>query len=669
QQERVVGFEEALNREGSRGGRNVEGSRPSEIETRENGNRGVNLPLLLAAHLGRNESGQPLQSSLTSVHGGHQPLINIGGIFLLTKQEKWQPTEHLMIEGKTSKDQENPLRTITEDRKVGIDHRHETNDCRQLRNQIEETMKSGQLFHLVKGIKKERVKASENQRVEGKKDKGTTPAEAPILMIRQDESYMKNNALEGFTSEGREITFPSRGSNSSAPVIIKAKIFGREVSRVHMDSGSSCESNLPYNMLLGRTAMQKMGVVVSIIHGAIKFHTTEGIGTVFSTYKSDKVKEGMKKVRETPPASEKRVFSCNVAEEKVMSKSARSTRGQASSSREETMEEKVRKFGLFNYEYHQMNYDNLTGLSIHHGGVVDWEFLSNKGLSQYEPLHKGVTFRFGGVENEMSLLELGWRVGLYFERESRDVVTLISLRRAETVNSTHLTHLFWPSIRDDMFNVGNTKAKSIRDPRINLVHRCITMTITGRKEITNRVTEIDLFYLYCIFGEGVVCNIPYWLAKYLKGVRDKSVIFEGMFVTKIARSFGLLTEEMVSVLNREPPSHVYRKKSLVKMEVIMELHEGECCWPITRGVVEEDKGDDEEGDGEGGNEGAGGSADIYRNMSTGDWQHMSTLENLEPHLQIDPFPEFEADYPPYGHNRHMPPGYTYHPDPSQDSSS
>ncbi|GJZ34141.1 hypothetical protein Tco_0579577 [Tanacetum coccineum] len=60
-------------------GRNAEGSRPSEIKTRENGNRGMNLPPLLAAHLGRNESGQPLQSSLTSVYRGHQPTTNIGG--------------------------------------------------------------------------------------------------------------------------------------------------------------------------------------------------------------------------------------------------------------------------------------------------------------------------------------------------------------------------------------------------------------------------------------------------------------------------------------------------------------------------------------------------------------------------------------------------------------
>nr|GEU35731.1 retrotransposon Orf1 [Tanacetum cinerariifolium] len=210
-----------------------------------------------------------------------------------------------------------------------------------------------------------------------------------------------------------------------------------------------------------------------------------------------------------------------------MSKRDRNTTGQASSSRKETMEEKVCKFGLLYYEDHQMNYDNLV---------------------RYELLYKGVTFR--------------------------DVATLSGLRREKTVNSTHVTYLFWPTIGDDMFNVENTKSKSIRDPRIKLGHCCIMITITGRKENTNRFIKIDLFYLYCIFGEGVVCNIPYWFAKYLKGVRDKSVIFKGMFVTKIAWSFE---------------------------------------------VVEKDKGDDEEGDEEGGNEGAVGSMNIYQNMSAGDW--------------------------------------------------
>ncbi|GJX47847.1 hypothetical protein Tco_0273037 [Tanacetum coccineum] len=70
---------------------------------------------------------------------------------------------------------------------------------------------------------------------EGKKDKGTAPAEAPILMIRPEESYMKNNALEGFTSEGREIMFPSRGSNSSAPlwVIVLHSFCGLDIEPCH----------------------------------------------------------------------------------------------------------------------------------------------------------------------------------------------------------------------------------------------------------------------------------------------------------------------------------------------------------------------------------------------------------------------------------------------------
>ncbi|GKE23386.1 hypothetical protein Tco_1434898 [Tanacetum coccineum] len=98
----------------------------------------------------------------------------------------------------------------------------------------------------------------------------------------------------------------------------------------------------------------------------------------------------------------------------------------------------------------------------------------------------------------------------------------------------------------------------------------------------------------------------------------------------------------------------------------------------------------EEAEGDAGHGGVGGSANIYRNMSQGDWQvhqarwmdhqdeqwgrlntwmgqqderahwmydhtvcqfqYLSTRDNLNPHLQIDPFPGYEADYPPYGYH-------------------
>nr|GEU32925.1 hypothetical protein [Tanacetum cinerariifolium] len=57
QRERVVGFKDSPNWEGCGAGRNADGSRPSAIEATKNGNRGINLPPLLAAHLGRNKSG------------------------------------------------------------------------------------------------------------------------------------------------------------------------------------------------------------------------------------------------------------------------------------------------------------------------------------------------------------------------------------------------------------------------------------------------------------------------------------------------------------------------------------------------------------------------------------------------------------------------------------
>ncbi|GJR57643.1 hypothetical protein Tco_1499805 [Tanacetum coccineum] len=71
---------------------------------------------------------------------------------------------------------------------------------------------------------------------------------------------------------------------------------------------------------------------------------------------------------------------------------------------------------------------------------------------------------------------------------------------------------------------------------------------------------MDLFYLYCIYGDGVICNIPYWLARYLRGIRDKDLICGGMFLTRLARSFGMLTSELLDVLSVEPWKRISDKR-------------------------------------------------------------------------------------------------------------
>ncbi|GJX73666.1 reverse transcriptase domain-containing protein [Tanacetum coccineum] len=64
--------------DGGRVERNSKG-RLSKRRAEDNMHQEVSLPPLLAAYLGRNENGEPLQSSLTFAHGGHQPLVNAGG--------------------------------------------------------------------------------------------------------------------------------------------------------------------------------------------------------------------------------------------------------------------------------------------------------------------------------------------------------------------------------------------------------------------------------------------------------------------------------------------------------------------------------------------------------------------------------------------------------------
>nr|GEV11106.1 hypothetical protein [Tanacetum cinerariifolium] len=76
---RPAQLEDALNKDAIGVERESEGRRPSKRRAEDNGNREVNLPPLLAAHLGRNKNGQPLQSTLTSAYEGHQPLTNLGG--------------------------------------------------------------------------------------------------------------------------------------------------------------------------------------------------------------------------------------------------------------------------------------------------------------------------------------------------------------------------------------------------------------------------------------------------------------------------------------------------------------------------------------------------------------------------------------------------------------
>nr|GEX51395.1 hypothetical protein [Tanacetum cinerariifolium] len=185
---------------------------------------------------------------------------------------------------------------------------------------------------------------------------------------------------------------------------------------------------------------------------------------------------------------------------------------------------------------------------IHSKDVIDWEFLARQNLDQAffnsistDPFSRP---QWGNIfcVNELVYWELVREFFASFEFDTslcRESATLSRLKECNTVKESRLLMKFWPTIRDEGFNVGNTKVASIRDSRVKLAHRCIATTIARRKETTHKVIEIDLYYLYCIYTP---------------------------------------------------------EKSLISMGAIMELPNGMCVWPTIRAMVVEEDEDDDEGD-------------------------------------------------------------------------
>nr|GEW61691.1 hypothetical protein [Tanacetum cinerariifolium] len=241
--------------EGSRIKRNIKGNRTSKVGAEENERQEMNLSLLLAAHLGRNENGQSLPT-----HG--------------LKQEKLPLIEPRMIRGITSKGQETPPRTTAGDKKVETDYGYDTNDCQQLKSQIKEAVKSSQVSRLVKGIKKKRAKTFDSQR---KLAQGMIYLKAPPS--KEGKSHFPQ--LRRVNSQVLLVGFLGEKSWAIGEFLLEITIGDTPLSRSKTLNFVIVRSNFPYNMLLGRTTMQKIrmthvdmtGIPITIMVNGKSFNT------------------------------------------------------------------------------------------------------------------------------------------------------------------------------------------------------------------------------------------------------------------------------------------------------------------------------------------------------------------------------------------------------------
>nr|GEX90467.1 reverse transcriptase domain-containing protein [Tanacetum cinerariifolium] len=112
---------------------------------------------------------------------------------------------------------------------------HSTDECMQLKKQIEEFVRAGKLSHLIKEIKQEREQPKTGRNEAAAKDKPTT-----IYMVRSWQRTVKQKVTQSF-EQVKEIAFPplTASNETEGPLVIEAEMGGHMIHRMYIDGGSS----------------------------------------------------------------------------------------------------------------------------------------------------------------------------------------------------------------------------------------------------------------------------------------------------------------------------------------------------------------------------------------------------------------------------------------------
>nr|GEV90286.1 reverse transcriptase domain-containing protein [Tanacetum cinerariifolium] len=172
------------------------------------------------------------------------------------------------------------------------DKGHITNECMQLKKQIEELVRVGKLSHLNKEIKHGRDQSKTGKKKTPAKDKPTK-----IYMIQSWQRMTRQKVTQSF-ERAKEITFPplTASSETEGPLVIEAKIGGYTIHRMLLviigDAHHSTRAWMnfmivrslsPYNGIIGKPGIREIQAVSSTTHGMLKFPVKGGIVTIRST--------------------------------------------------------------------------------------------------------------------------------------------------------------------------------------------------------------------------------------------------------------------------------------------------------------------------------------------------------------------------------------------------
>nr|GEU37454.1 reverse transcriptase domain-containing protein [Tanacetum cinerariifolium] len=172
---------------------------------------------------------------------------------------------------------------------------HNTDECMQLKKQIEELVRAGKLLHLIKEIKQGR-----DQSKTGKKETAVKDKLAAIYMVQLWQRTVRQKVTQSF-ERVKEIVFPPLRPSQMVPTTTSLTGFSGETIwllgqlRLLVIIGDATHSTRawmnfmivkslsPYNSIIERPGLRAIQAVSSIVHGMLKFPIEGGIVTIRNT--------------------------------------------------------------------------------------------------------------------------------------------------------------------------------------------------------------------------------------------------------------------------------------------------------------------------------------------------------------------------------------------------
>ncbi|KAI3509183.1 hypothetical protein L1887_24260 [Cichorium endivia] len=175
-----------------------------------------------------------------------------------------------------------------------------------------------------------------------------------------------------------------------------------------------------------------------------------------------------------------------------------------------------------------------------------------------EPRAHLIRFRLGGQSRERSLRDFSRRTEIYTEAEVGNIhfqpflITCITDQPQRVADE-----VVWAEMSNEQFDAGEAKESQFRSPLYRLMHRLISTSVTHRRGC-EKVSR-DMFYMWALLDPSRFLNLPFTLAVFLTsravGAGTKSPMTGGQFITRLARSYRILTADVIAHLAHTPPTY------------------------------------------------------------------------------------------------------------------